>query len=358
MPTSNSDELVSAAGASLAPDWGRLPPLAVTLGDPAGIGPDITLMGWLQRSACALPPFVVVGEPEVLAARAIELGCRVAIETVADFAAGGEAFARALPVLPVAAGRGAKTPIVAAIDLAVGAAMDRRALGVVTNPITKSALNFSELSYPGHTEYLAVLAAQHAGGARPRPVMMLVADELKVVPATVHVPLASVASLLTPPLLRETIAITAAALARDFGIAAPRIAVTGLNPHAGEAGLIGAEEQELIAPLVAAMAAEGLAVSGPYPADTLFHAEARAGYDAVVAMYHDQALIPLKTLAFERGVNITLGLPFVRTSPDHGTAFAIAGTGQARPGSFLAALALAAAIGRRRVAGDAGSQRR
>jgi 4-hydroxythreonine-4-phosphate dehydrogenase len=178
--------------------------------------------------------------------------------------------------------------------------------------------------------------------------MMLAAEELKVVPATVHIPLTAVAGALSRPLLEETIRITAAALEHDFGIARPRIAVAGLNPHAGEGGLIGREETDLIAPVVSELAAAGLAVSGPYSADTLFHAEARATYDAVVAMYHDQALIPIKTLAFDRGVNVTLGLPFVRTSPDHGTAFALAGTGKARPGSFIAALRLAAELGQRR----------
>jgi 4-hydroxythreonine-4-phosphate dehydrogenase len=179
--------------------------------------------------------------------------------------------------------------------------------------------------------------------------MMLVAEELKVVPATVHIPLAAVPKALSKALLIETVRITAHALATDFGIAAPRIAVAGLNPHAGEGGLIGSEESSTIAPAIAELAAQGIAVTGPHSADTLFHAEARAGYDAAVAMYHDQALIPLKTLAFDRGVNVTLGLPFVRTSPDHGTAYTLAGTGRARPGSFIAALRLAAELGARRL---------
>ncbi len=221
-------------------------------------------------------------------------------------------------------------------------------MALVTNPIAKRTLDLANLPYPGHTEFLAELAVRYCGGARPRPVMMLAAEELKVVPATVHIPLNAVAGALTKPLLRETIRITAAALAQDFGIPQPRIAVAGLNPHAGEGGLIGREETDLIAPVVTELAAEGLAVTGPASADTLFHAEARATYDAVIAMYHDQALIPIKTLAFDRGVNVTLGLPFVRTSPDHGTAFALAGTGKARPGSFIAALRLAAELGKRR----------
>jgi 4-hydroxythreonine-4-phosphate dehydrogenase len=320
------------------------------MGDPAGIGPDITLLTWANRTSLALPPFVLLGDPDVVAGRAARLGLAVAIESVGDFAAAGRAFAHALPVLPVrAAGTaGGQGPIVAGIEQAALAVLDGRALAMVTNPITKSALNLARLAYPGHTEYLALLAQRYRGGARPRPVMMLVADELKVVPATVHVPLAAVPSLLSPALLRETIAITAAALTEDFALAAPRIAVAGLNPHAGEDGLIGREERDLIEPVVAGLAAAGLKVTGPHAADSLFHAEARRSYDAVVAMYHDQALIPLKTLAFDRGVNITLGLPFVRTSPDHGTAFALAGTGKARPDSFIAALRLAAEVGRRR----------
>src|SRR5262245_25495098 len=345
MPTSNSGEAGGELRRALGPR-GHLP-LAVTMGDPAGIGPDIALASWLQRTALALAPFVLLGDPDALAQRAQRLGLAVPIESVADFEAGRAAFAEAMPVLPVQ-GACDQAMIVAAIEQATLAALEGRALAVVTNPITKSALNFADLAYPGHTEYLARLAERHVGGPRPRPVMMLVAEELKVVPATVHVPLTAVAPLLSAELLRETITITAAALTRDFGIGRPRIAVTGLNPHAGEDGLIGGEEATLIRPVITALAASGLTVSGPYAADTLFHAEARRGYDAVVAMYHDQALIPLKTLAFERGVNVTLALPFVRTSPDHGTAFAIAGTGKARPGSFIAALRLAADVGHRR----------
>jgi len=318
------------------------------MGDPAGIGPDITLLSWLNRTSLALPPFVLLGDPNLLAARAAELGLAIPLESVSDFVAGKEAFARALPVLSV---RGAgQSLIVAGIEQATLAVLERRALALVTNPITKSALNLALLSYPGHTEYLAVLAERYAGGPRPRPVMMLAAEELKVVPATVHVPLATVPSLLSRELLRETIVITASALKQDFGFAVPRIAVAGLNPHAGEGGLIGDDERRVIEPVLTELAARGLMVTGPHAADTLFHAEARRSYDAVVAMYHDQALIPLKTLAFDRGVNITLGLPFVRTSPDHGTAFALAGTGKARPGSFIAALRLAAEVGVRRLA--------
>jgi len=356
MPTSNIDEPVGRHGATreASQALNLALPLAVTMGDPAGVGPDITLASWHQRVALDLPAFAVVGDRDALARRAQQLGLAVPIAPISEFAEAGALFARALPLLPVGGGdAGAK--IVAAIERAVAAAIAGEALAVVTNPITKSALNFADLAYPGHTEYLAVLAVRHLGGTRPRPVMMLVADELKVVPATVHVPLAAVPSRLTAALIGDTIAITAAALREDFGIAEPRIAVAGLNPHAGEGGLIGSEEATMIAPLVAALAAAGLAVSGPFAADTLFHAEARRSYDAVVAMYHDQALIPLKTLAFDRGVNITLGLPFVRTSPDHGTAFALAGSGQARPNSFIAAVRLASEVGRRRLAAAVGA---
>ena len=334
-------------------------PIAVTMGDPAGIGPDIALGSWLERARRRLPAFALYGDPQVLQARARALGAVVPIATIASLKGTAAVFAGALPVMPVptsGSAAGGDAAIIAAIETATAAVISGEALALVTNPITKRTLNLAHLPYPGHTEFLAELAARHGGGSRPRPVMMLVADELKVVPATVHIALTAVAKALTRPLLLETIRITAAALTLDFGIERPRIAVTGLNPHAGEGGLIGREEAETIAPAIAELAAEGLSVTGPHPADTLFHAEARRTYDAAVAMYHDQALIPLKTLAFDRGVNVTLGLPFVRTSPDHGTAFALAGTGKARPSSFMAALQLAAELGRRR-AEAAGSTR-
>jgi 4-hydroxythreonine-4-phosphate dehydrogenase len=226
--------------------------------------------------------------------------------------------------------------------------MASNAAALVTNPIAKKTLYAAGFGYPGHTEQLAALAARHTPGQTYRPVMLLAAEELKVVPLTVHVPLASVPMLITEALIRETVLITARALVTDFGVTAPRLAVAGLNPHAGEGGTIGTEDARVIAPAIAALQAEGIRVTGPHSADTLFHAVARRSYDAVVAMYHDQALIPLKTLAFDRGVNVTLGLPFVRTSPDHGTAFNIAGSGKAGPESFIAALRLAAEIAARR----------
>jgi 4-hydroxythreonine-4-phosphate dehydrogenase len=358
MRTSNSDE--PRAGDRAASGRSKVsaedaPPIAVTLGDPAGIGPDITLQAWARRHDLGLPAFVVLGDADILTGRARQLGLDVPLAATGDLAAGPRLFRDALPVLPVPeySGPNGADGIVASIEQAVAAVAARRALALVTNPITKRSLDFAALPYPGHTEFLADLAVRYLGGARPRPVMMLAAEELKVVPATVHIPIASVPAALTIPLLRETIAITAGALVQDFGIAAPRIAVAGLNPHAGEDGLIGAEERRIIAPAIEAARALGVSVTGPHAADTLFHAEARRDYDAVVAMYHDQALIPLKTLSFDRGVNVTLGLPFVRTSPDHGTAFSIAGTGKARPTSFMAALRLAFDMGRRRAGAPA-----
>jgi 4-hydroxythreonine-4-phosphate dehydrogenase len=328
------------------------PPIAVSMGDPAGIGPDITLASWAQRSQLSLPPFALHGDPDVLAARARKLGLVVPLRAVSDLAEVTGLFAAALPVWPVPiTSAGSDAAVVAAIEAATAAVVKGTALALVTNPIVKRTLDMAGLPYPGHTEFLAELAQRHGASVRPRPVMMLAADELKVVPATIHIPISAVPAALNRALLVETIQITARALRDDFGIPAPRIAVAGLNPHAGESGLIGGEEMALIGPVIAELAAAGVAVTGPHSADTLFHAEARRAYDAAVTMYHDQALIPLKTLAFDRGVNVTLGLPFVRTSPDHGTAFALAGTGRARPDSFTAALRLADELGRRRRTG-------
>jgi 4-hydroxythreonine-4-phosphate dehydrogenase len=339
-----------------------LPPIAVSMGDPAGIGPDIVLASWSQRLPENLPPFVLYGAPDVLAARARRLGLGVPIRSIACLGEAVAAFRSALPVWPVPIREpglaASDAAVVAAIEAATAAVAAGEALALVTNPIVKRTLDLAGLAYPGHTEFLADLALRHGATVRPRPMMMLAAEELKVVPATVHIPLSAVPRTLTRSLIMETIRITAAALAGDFGIADPRIAVAGLNPHAGEGGLIGSEEAQLIAPAIAELAAQGVGVSGPHSADTLFHAEARQAYDAAVTMYHDQALIPLKTLAFDRGVNVTLGLPFVRTSPDHGTAFALAGTGKARPASFMAALRLAGEIGRRRLAARAGGAAR
>ena len=338
----------------------RALPIAVTMGDPAGIGLDITLLSWLARARARLPAFLFYGDVEALHRRARRLGLKVPIASIAAVSEAIDAFPTALPVRAVSSRLHALSAtdassasiresdiLVAAIEDATAATVAGETLALVTNPATKRALTGPGLAYPGHTEFLAALASRHRGGSF-RPVMLLAAAELKVVPATIHIPIAAVPARLTTALLVETMRTTAAALAGDFGIPRPRLAVCGLNPHAGEDGLIGREEVAIIRPAIAEIAAEGVAVSGPLPADTLFGDEARRGYDAAIAMYHDQALIPIKTLAFDRAVNVTLGLPFVRTSPDHGTAFALAGTGRANPGSFIAALRLAAELGQRR----------
>jgi 4-hydroxythreonine-4-phosphate dehydrogenase len=322
--------------------------MALTMGDPAGIGPDITLMSWLRREAEKLPPFVFLGDPDLLAARARLIGVDVPLAVISAPQEAMDAFATALPVLPcplpedIAPGMPspeAAPAITGAIERAVALTLAGETAAVVTNPIAKHILAKAGFPHPGHTEFLGALAESH--GLSASPVMMLAGAGLRVVPITIHIPLAQVPARLTPELIIETTRVTAGGLQRYFGIAAPRLAFTGLNPHAGEDGMLGHEDRDIIAPALAALAAEGYHVSGPHPADTLFHERARRGYDAALAMYHDQALIPLKTLAFDEGVNVTLGLPFIRTSPDHGTAFDIAGKGLARPDSLIAALRLA-----------------
>ena len=323
-------------------------PLALTMGDPAGIGAEIALAAW--ASGRVAQPFFLIGDPARLAPVADRAGAPVA--GIAGPEASAAVFADALPVLPLAlpapAVPGRPDPanapaVVAAIDRAVALVRGQAAAAVVTNPINKKALkDGAGFAFPGHTEYLAYLAAA------PRPVMMLVSPELRVVPVTIHIPLAEVPGALTAALIVETARIAAQALTRDFGIARPRLAVAGLNPHAGEQGVIGREEIEVIAPALERLRAEGLEIAGPLPADTMFHAPARARYDVALTMYHDQALIPLKALDFAHGVNVTLGLPFIRTSPDHGTAYDIAGTGRADPTSLIEALNLAAKMAARR----------
>jgi 4-hydroxythreonine-4-phosphate dehydrogenase len=328
-------------------------PLALTLGDPAGIGPDITLLAWAARRREPIPPFVVLGDAAVLAARAKALGLSVPIAEIADPETAPGLFADALPLLPVdvsgnvIAGRpdqAAMPAVKQSIERAVRLVQEGAARAVVTNPISKAMLYRAGFAFPGHTEYLASLAS--TDGQALLPVMMLVSGPLKVVPVTIHIPLHDVPRALTKDLILAVIETTAKDLGRFFGTKRPRLAVTGLNPHAGEDGNLGREEIDIIAPAIEAAKRKGLDVTGPHPADTLFHAGARATYDAAIAMYHDQALVPFKTLAFEEGVNVTLGLPFVRTSPDHGTAFAIAGTGKARPTSLIEALRLADAMSR------------
>jgi 4-hydroxythreonine-4-phosphate dehydrogenase len=335
-------------------------PLALTLGEPAGIGPDITIAAWRQRRELGLPPFYVIASRDFMARCAQSLGMPIEVRACEPREAGA-VFAAALPVVEVGApvtatpGRpdaSSAPAAIAAIDLAVRHVFAGLADAVVTNPIAKNVLYRSGFSEPGHTEYLAKLATLTTGIA-VRPVMMLWSPELAVVPVTIHLPLSRVPAALDADLIFETGRVTARDLAARFGIARPRLAVAGLNPHAGEDGAMGEEDIVIVRPAVERLAAEGIAVRGPLPADTMFHAAARASYDAALCMYHDQALIPIKTLAFDHAVNVTLGLPFVRTSPDHGTAFDIAGSGRADPASLIAAIRLAARLAARAPAADA-----
>jgi len=329
-------------------------PLALTLGEPAGIGPDITIAAWRRRRELDLPPFYVVGSRDFMAQRAQRLGAAIEV-TACEPREAASVFVAALPVVevgvPVTAMPGhpdasSAPAAIAAIDLVVRHVFAGLADAIVTNPIAKNVLYRSGFSEPGHTEYLAKLAAQ-ATGIPARPVMMLWSPELAVVPVTIHLPLSEVATARDADLVVETGRITARDLAARFGIARPRLAVAGLNPHAGEDGAMGEEDFAIVRPAVEQLKAEGIAARGPLPADTMFHTAARASYDAALCMYHDQALIPIKTLAFDHAVNVTLGLPFVRTSPDHGTAFDIAGSGRADPASLIAAIRLAARLAAR-----------
>jgi 4-hydroxythreonine-4-phosphate dehydrogenase len=324
---------------------GDMPPLAMTMGDPAGIGPELALAAWRNRTPSA--PFVVFAAPGILAAAAKRAGfAATIIET--DAAGAQAAFPLGLPVVPLtnavedAPGRSSAANAAATIESiarAVKAVHQGEARAVVTNPIAKAALYQAGFKYPGHTEYLGALA--EAWGAPAFPVMMIWSETLAVVPATIHIPLADVANALTADLIIRTARIVDRDLRARFGVTRPRLAVAGLNPHAGEGGAMGREEITIIRPAIEALRAEGIDVVGPLPADTMFHPSARARYDVALTMYHDQGLIPVKTLAFDEGVNVTLGLPFVRTSPDHGTAFDIAGKGLANPASLIAALKLA-----------------
>ncbi|MAN75902.1 MAG: 4-hydroxythreonine-4-phosphate dehydrogenase PdxA [Rhizobiales bacterium] len=325
-------------------------PLALTMGEPAGIGPDLILQLFADRQSLGLPVFAVYGHAGFLAARAERLGLNIDIEAVAPEET-AETFKRALPVIDIV-GDVDDTPgdpdpntaplVVGAIAQAVEAVQTGLFRGVVTAPIHKAALYGAGFEYPGHTEFLAALCADD--DAIPLPVMMLVHDDLRTVPLTIHIPLAEVPGQITHELILATIRVIARDLSARFGIAKPRIGVAGLNPHAGEDGMIGTEEVDTIVPALAALRMEGVDVFGPLSADTLFYPPHWRNYDCVVAMYHDQALIPIKTVAFDAGVNVTLGLPIVRTSPDHGTAFSLAGTGKASLNSMLAAIRLADAI--------------
>jgi 4-hydroxythreonine-4-phosphate dehydrogenase len=368
-----STAIKEVAGGAAAPDWltatqmqtndkfsnennvdtqfAMLRPIALTLGEPAGIGPDLAIALWRQRFTLGLPPFYVLGDPEFLAHRARLTGPPITLAT-SEPAAAAAIFATALPIVDIGTAITA-TPghpdatsapaAIAAIRLGVRHVLDGQAAAIVTNPVAKNVLYRSGFTEPGHTEYLARLVAEATGASR-RPVMMLWSPELAVVPVTIHLPLAQVPGALGTDLIVETGRITAQDLAKRFRIANPRIVVAGLNPHAGEEGAMGAEDRAIVRPAVERLKRLGFAARGPLPADTLFHPAARATYDAALCMYHDQALIPIKTLAFHHAVNLTLGLPFVRTSPDHGTAFDIAGTDKADPSSLIAALHLAARL--------------
>jgi 4-hydroxythreonine-4-phosphate dehydrogenase len=322
-------------------------PLALTMGDPAGIGGELSLMAWLARRTG--PAFVALDDPDRLRGIVQALGLDVPIQVVDAAGAAAAVFRQALPVLPVRlavpARAGRPDPanaeaVIASIEQATRLTLAGETAAVVTNPIHKSTLYGTGFAYPGHTEFLA-----HLTGAA-LPVMMLASPDLRVVPITVHASLARMLAMITTERIVAVTRVTAEALRRHWGIAHPRIAVAGLNPHAGEDGTMGEEEITVIAPAIAQLRAEGLDVTGPHAADSMFTPEARARYDVAMGMYHDQALIPLKTLDMHHGVNTTLGLPIIRTSPDHGTAFAIAGTGTANPTSLIAALDLAGVLAR------------
>ena len=324
-------------------------PVAVTMGEPAGIGGEIALKAW-ERLSPSGPPYFMIDDPARLRTLAATMGLEVPIAVIAHASDASHVFQHALPVLDiglrVAATAGQPSTqtagaVIDSITRAVNLVRSGEASAICTNPIQKSALTGADFGFPGHTEYLAHLAGIAL------PVMMLAGGGLRVVPLTIHVPVRAVPDLLTIDLVVETAKITAAALTTQFGIARPRLTLAGLNPHAGENGTIGHEDRDVLAPAVARLRTMGIDITGPHPADTLFHAAARGRYDVALCPLHDQALIPLKTLAFDEGVNVTLGLPFVRTSPDHGTALDIAGQGVAKPDSLIAAIQMAADLGTR-----------
>ncbi len=326
-------------------------PLALTLGEPAGIGPDLALAVWRRRAELDLPRFYLVADPDFIRLRAERLGLQVPIAPVTP-AAAASAFPSAVPVValgvdvtaePGRPDQSSAPAAIASLRRAVADVLSGAAAAVVTSPVAKNVLYSWGFAEPGQTEFLATLVHETTG-KRLRPVMMLWSPELAVVPVTIHLPLRDIFAHLSIELVVETGRIVARDLSGRFHIPRPRLAIAGLNPHAGEQGTLGEEDRTIVAPAVAQLAADGIDVRGPLPADSLFHERARASYDAALCMYHDQALIPIKTLAFDHAVNVTLGLPFVRTSPDHGTAFDIAGTGTADATSLVAALRLAARL--------------
>nr|WP_283949523.1 4-hydroxythreonine-4-phosphate dehydrogenase PdxA [Limobrevibacterium gyesilva] len=323
--------------------------MALTMGDPAGIGGELSVRAWLARRTGR--PFVALDDPDRLAGIARDLGLDVPVRVVNAASAAGAVFRDALPVLPVRLAAPARpghadpanaAAVIASIEQATKLTLAGETAAVVTNPIHKSTLYGAGFAYPGHTEFLAALT--HT----PLPVMMLASPGLRVVPITVHASLRRMLEMITVERIIAVTRVTAAALREYWGIAAPRIAIAGLNPHAGEDGTMGEEEITVIAPAIERLRAEGLDVTGPLAADSMFTPDARARYDVAMGMYHDQALIPLKTLDMHHGVNVTLGLPIIRTSPDHGTAFAIAGQGVADPSSLIASIDLASELAARK----------
>lgn len=323
-------------------------PLALTMGDPAGIGGELSLKAWKARRGGR--PFVALDDPDRLAAIAKSLGIDVPVRAVNAAGAAGAMFREALPVLPIKLGAppmpGRADPanapaVIASIEQATNLTLAGETAAVVTNPIHKSTLYGVGFAYPGHTEFLAALTGSKL------PVMMLASPDLRVVPITVHASLRRMLEMITIERITSVCRVTAIALRQHWGIAHPRLAIAGLNPHAGEDGTMGEEEIAIIRPAIDILRAEGMDVTGPWAADSMFTPEARAGYDVAMGMYHDQALIPLKTLDMRRGVNTTLGLPIIRTSPDHGTAFAIAGQGIADASSLIAAIDLASDLASR-----------
>jgi 4-hydroxythreonine-4-phosphate dehydrogenase len=324
-----------------------LAPIAISMGEPAGIGPDLILRLYMQRAELELPPFIVFGNMAFLAARARRLGLNINFMQT-NVAQAPDHFPVALPVAHIDGlvpdKPGDTSPlsgkvVIEAISRAVAETLAGQCRAMVTAPIHKAALYNAGFKYPGHTEFVASLCAN--GEGTPLPVMMMVHEELRVVPLTIHVPLRDVPHLVTAKLIRETAQIVEHDLRTRFGIAEPKLGVTGLNPHAGESGTIGKEELDIITPAILDLQHNGMQIEGPISADTIFHLPNWKKYDAVIAMYHDQALIPIKTVAFDEAVNTTLGLPIVRTSPDHGTAFGLAGTGEGSVNSMLAAIRLA-----------------
>ena len=342
MPALSEDDAAS--------QWCGVAPLAVSVGDPAGIGPEVIAKAWAIRAAHRLPPFFAIGDR-----RSIEAVWQGPIAQIAHPSGACAVFREALPLIqvdePEEVVPGKPTPTGAscaldALEIAVGLARSGAAAGLVTGPVSKAELYAIGFGHPGQTEFVA----ERCGVAAENVAMMMVGPDLRTVPITIHRPLARVADALTTELIVSRSRTVARGLQRDFGIERPRLAVAGLNPHAGEGGNMGREELDVIMPALQILREEGLDVTGPHSPDTMFHAAARACYDAAICMYHDQALIPLKTLHFDTGVNMTLGLPVLRTSPDHGTAFGIAGRGEANPRAMIAAIALAGQCARARLA--------